>query len=123
MIVDFCDSTALFGVFWRPTNIKISWDLGRLLPWPGAVGVWETGWLGEAEGSSWDKSWPRDEGIMPEWDPGEKELSKATMHHMYSTKRVIPSRFIYVLNSFSNISRKCILPKMIRAGFHVMSCT
>ena len=37
--------------------------------------------------------------------------------NMNSMKRAIPSHFIWWKNSFSNISRKCILPNMIGAVF------
>ena len=38
------------------------------------------------------------------------------MYSMKSMKLVFPSRFISWTNSFSDISRKCILPNMIRGG-------
>ena len=42
-------------------------------------------------------------------------------HYMNSVKLVIPLHFISWKNSFCDISRKCVLPNMIRAGIRLYS--
>ena len=54
------------------------------------------------------------------WRHGSLTFScgELTFHCTNSMKIVIPLHFISWKNSFSDMSRKCILPNMIRAGMH-----